>query len=610
MSSSFDNSNNNNTCNGNISTEAILENEPFDNNYFIVPPSLMNLHPYVFLGKLETHFLNTANQHCISEGVGFLIGNDIILTSAHNIYNGINEPTLIEFTPLINGAIKLITPIKVIHYEIMHEFRERKLKGITDDILMYDFAVCFLEKKLGSEIIEMFNINTKIETKFKFFNFGNKQLFYYFMQLKNEMMNLNHKFSDGNMCEKIAMISYINYKAEYLQTEHFRFKTSILRALSNKTNIIHETTHNNDYHIFMPEFKEKKRNANNIKSLNNNTMYLENDSTLLTECRGTLCNTLGVYKNKKGKSSDNLQEDIRVSEISLSDRPTRDTMSYNRMSIYNKKLTHKDNKFYEMDYLITTYVGQSGSPIFLRKKNNDYILIGIHSRSSGTFPLITNNSHEIQSNYILNSGMSLYNVGLALTPTIQSIIYKMISKNSTFDINELQLSREMPFNNVSSNYYVVAIFINSNCILNGLFHKTINCMSIINIISKDYLGVSPEYIKLIYKSTNNNNNTCNCYDHHTVIDLSQLQCTDVTIRLDVEVVEDVFVRDVARNVISKIKETGKKVIKGNKKLLVNFIVMTIQSELNVIHKQNLFLYAKLYHLIQNKVAMAFINELK
>ena len=609
MSSSLDNNNYNNTCNANISIEAILENEPFDNNYFIVPPSLMNLHPYVFLGKLETHFLNTANQRCISEGVGFLIGNDIILTSAHNIYNGINEPTLIEFTPLINGAIKLLTPIKVVHYEIMHEFRERKLKGITDDILMYDFAVCFLEKKLGSEIIEMFNINTKVETKFKFFNFGNKQLFYYFMQLKNEMMNLNHKFSDGNMCEKIAMISYINYKAEYLQTEHFRFKTSILRALSNKQNITHDTTYNHDYHIFMPEFKEKKRNANNIKSLNNNTMYLENDSTLLAECRGTLCNTLGVYKNKKGKSSDNLQEDIRVSEISLSDRPTRDTMSYNRMSIYNKKLTHvRDNKFYEMDYLITTYVGQSGSPIFLRKKNNDYILIGIHSRSSGTFPLITNNSHETQSNYILNSGMSLYNVGLALTPTIQSIIYKMISKNSTFNVNELQLSREMSFNNVSSNYYVVAIFINSNCVLNGLFHRTINCMSIINIISKDYLGVSPEYIKLIYR--NNNNNTCKCYDHHTVIDLSQLQCTGVTIRMEVEVVEDVFVRDVARNVISKIKETGKKVIKGNKKLLVNFIVMTIQSELNVIHKQNLFLYAKLYHLIQNKVAMEFIDELK
>jgi hypothetical protein len=204
--------------------------------------------------------------------------------------------------------------------------------------------------------------------------------------------------------------------------------------------------------------------------------------------------------------------------------------------------------------------------------------------------------------------MSLYNVGLALTPTIQSIIYEMISKNSTFNVNELQLSREMPFNTVSSNYYVVAIFINSNCVLNGLFHKTINCVSVINIISKDYLGVSPEYIQLIYR--NNNNNTCKCYDHHTVIDLSQLQCTDVTIRLEVEIVEDVFVRDVARNVISKIKETGKKVIKGNKKLLVNFIVMTIQSELNVIHKQNLFLYAKLYHLIQNKVAMEFINELK
>ena len=604
MSSSLDN----NVVNDNITIEAILENEPFDNNYFIIPPSLMNLHPYVFLGKLETHFVSSSKQNCISEGVGFLIGNDIILTSAHNIYNGVNEPTLIEFTPLINGAIKLMSPIKVVHYELMHEFRERKLKGITDDILMFDFAVCFLEKKLGSEIIEMFNINTKIETKFKFFNFGNKQLFYYFMQLKNEMLNLHHKFCDGNMCEKISMISYINYKTEYLQTEHFRFKTSILRALSNKQNITHETTHHNEYHIFMPEFKERKRKASNIKSLNNNTMYLENNSTLLSECRGTLCNTLGVYKNKKGKSSNNLQEDIRVSEISLSDRPTRDTMSYNRMSIYNKNLTHsiKDNKLYEMDYLITTYVGQSGSPIFLRKKNNDYILIGIHSRSSGTFPLISNSSHDNQSNYILNSGMSLYNIGLALTPTIQTIIYKMISKNSTFNVNELQLSREMYFNNTTSNYFVVAIFNNNNCIFNGLFHKTVNCMNIINIISNDYLGISPEYIKLLHKSSQ----SCKCYDYHTVIDLSQLQCTDVTIRLEVEVVEDKFVKDVAKNVISKIKETGKKVIKGNKKLLVNLIVLTIQSELNVIHKQNLFLYAKLYHLIQNKVAMEFINELK
>ena len=177
-------------------TEAIIKNEPYDSKYSVLSPSFFPLFPYLLLGKIKTSFKNIQT---VSEGVGLLIGDDIVLTSAHNIYQGkLSKIKSIEFIPLMTGAVRLLKPVQCRKYSMLKTFQDLKNKVLNDDtvnnsdILNSDFAICFLKCKLGREIKEMFNLHN--DKHFDFWPHGNR-LFSFFIHKNKDIKK--GTFSNG-----------------------------------------------------------------------------------------------------------------------------------------------------------------------------------------------------------------------------------------------------------------------------------------------------------------------------------------------------------------------------------------------------------------------------
>jgi hypothetical protein len=114
----------------NTEEEAVLKNEPLDNSYTVIEPNRMGTFPYFLLGivKCTYEYSNTSD---ISEGVGIIIGADLVLTSAHNLYNKTSSgtvtfPNIIEFTPLINGEFQIFKIYQCNNFFIPEKFKELK----------------------------------------------------------------------------------------------------------------------------------------------------------------------------------------------------------------------------------------------------------------------------------------------------------------------------------------------------------------------------------------------------------------------------------------------------------------------------------------------------
>lgn len=109
----------------------------------------MNIFPNYLIGNLKSVYLIN-NEKYIGEGVGILIGEDIILTSAHNlIFSQLEDGNIINYKPhsisfhlLSNGYLEILEPIScridsIIYSDYFKEFKfleNREMNNLTNII--------------------------------------------------------------------------------------------------------------------------------------------------------------------------------------------------------------------------------------------------------------------------------------------------------------------------------------------------------------------------------------------------------------------------------------------------------------------------------------------
>ena len=624
----MDNNNNNISSSNNSlnSNEAFIVNENIENKYSIILPNKLSTFPYVILGIIKNkYFSKISNKIEYCKGVGILIGNDVVLTCAHNLFiTNAKKIIKIEFLPLINGKIKLIEPIDCYKFVIPKKFMDLKNKNSKENILKYDYGILFLNSYLGNEIINLFELhdekNFKIEKENRFFNF--------FIEQNNYLKKLFLKnFDQYNM----SMISITKIKEDFNDDEFYKYRNSINKYKLDVSN--YNNNCNNIENKKSINFLEKNNlceistsiynRSTNVDTIHNNLTLINNNNTIINNSLSKneiILNDENYYNLNQTFSHNhkNIFFDKIHNEVICENRGKiinfNNENSNNRSKSLNKK-SIKNNKF-ELKYNITTYSGQSGSPIFVRFKNNKkkyldsnkisntkYIFVGIHSRSSTLLNTkINNNYSNNNDNYnnlsILNKiDKSFYNIGLLLNNKIYNDIIEICKETPSNSYNHKDIK-------YYDDYILLKFDFQFQNILIGIFPTNFYLKKIFNLLSDEYFLISEKYIYLIvngylflYK---------NLKDNEKLKDYKIFKNNKVNI----EILFDF--RNLGREYMSLIKnkiidtyENFSKLNIENKKLI---ILNNINKELNKFKNKNILIYSILYENIQKQLISIFLNN--
>ena len=119
--------------------------------------------PYRYIGKLVmTHSNSTYN----TVGTGFLVGDDLILTSAHCVYG--DDITGITFTPAQNGTSKPYGTYAVTTKHVPTKYKTAVANNDSSNMLKYDYALLELSSNVGAQIgyFQLGGYNTPYDTSF------------------------------------------------------------------------------------------------------------------------------------------------------------------------------------------------------------------------------------------------------------------------------------------------------------------------------------------------------------------------------------------------------------------------------------------------------------
>ena len=583
--------------------EAILENEPIDNSYNIISPNYFCKFPYIFLGRLKQTFISPKTKNkSTSIGIGILIGDDIVLTTAHNLYLGKDYEILkIEFIPLINGNIELIKPIICKKYVIPKKFEELKNKNIINhnEILQYDYGICFLNSFLGREIIKMFELEN--DEQFKFFN--NYRFFKFFIEQIDFTTKLISSFDNGKIDIKISMISYIKIEDQYLNDPYFKYSYPFkkLKTSFNKNNSLR---YNNISSNEICTTRESTLNGEKNKEISTSFRFsCLNQNNLLDD-------SYYILKEKQIlNSNEEKKEDYSFININsnfvLCEGKGKGFKKYNKSINKNQKNENIKKIEYELDYLISTYCGQSGSPIFARIKNKnyknkhyDYILIGIHSRSSPQIEPISyyrNSISYLKKSIISSSGFSQYNIGLFINTTIHNDIIKISDETPLESYKHKKIEH-------LNNHIIIKFLFQYEIIFMALFPKIFPLHLIFSILSNKYFAVPEDYIFIEFNNILYSYNEIKC--SNKLIE-NIIKDDDYKIIFNIHFNYGQIIRLTSMKIIDKINEVSGFNSLNKKKKLAG-IVWNIHSELKCVYYKNKFLYSLLYNEIQKEVMKNFL----
>ena len=583
--------------------EAILENEPIENSYNIISPNYFCKFPYIFLGRLKQIFISPkSKKKSISLGIGILIGDDIVLTTAHNLYLGKDyEIIKIEFIPLINGNIELIKPIICKKYVIPRKFEELKKENNINDneILQYDYGICFLNSFLGREIVKMFELEN--EEQFKFFN--NNRFFKYFIEQSDFATKLISSFDNGKIDMKISMISYIKFEEHNLNDPFFKYGCPI-KKIKSYFNKNHSLRYSNFSSNEICTTRESTLNGEKNKDISISFRFsFLNQNNLLDDSYYILKEK--QIKNKNEEKKEDYSFINSNSKFILCEVKGKGFKKNNKSSFKNQKKEENKKNEYELDYLISTYCGQSGSPIFARIKNKnyknkhyDYILIGIHSRSSPQIEPISyyrNSISYLKKSIISSSGFSQYNIGLFINNNIHNDIIKISDETPLESYKHKKIEH-------LNNHIIVKCLFQYEIIFLSLFPKIFPFHLIFSILSNKYFAIPEDSIFIDF------NNILYCYNevkYSNKLIENIIKDDDYKISFNIHFNYGKIIRLKSMKIIEKINE-----ISGfnslNKKKKVAGIVWNIHSELKCIYYKNNFLYSLLYNEIQKVVMNNFL----
>ena len=519
----------------------IVNNEPPKNSYHTIDYHQMNKFPYYLIGKIVSKYKTSSNPPSKNyiNGVGILIGPKIVLTVAHNLCH-IDKGKMmytnkVFFYPASNGDFVPFSRIKSKNYYIPGEYIKARLSNSKDKQLAYDWGIVFLNSDVGNSIIDLFDIENK-EKDDNIKVIGN---FYNFF-IKNKNIDLSAK-------NTIALVGYTEYRNNYKNTSVYKFLNSFIKDDCNNTTINNTTTNTSN---ICDEI-----NFTNISSqmISFDTNQGKLTSEIINEGKEFFRNSLKSNRkssNESDHTSNNTTESIFYTSPIYNKENGIDFIILNSKN-ENKEFDNGDvdkvimsesvgeiskNEVNQNNiaYKISTYKGQSGSPVFLLIKNqqgtDEYVFIGIHSRRGpsrgellyeqclfvtrsreGSVQIEQRDTDTTQErlsliSFISNSsvtrlnGICDYNLALGVYGERKKEIIEVI--NSKILCGNSIISKEEDLKSVSSkNYETATSFVNVKLIhenevkFNGLFKFDIQIKILFDFAAK-ILMIPAEYILL------------------------------------------------------------------------------------------------------------------
>ena len=510
--------------------EGIIQKEPQKNKYETVGYHKMNQFPYFLIGKVVSKFeIDGINKFL--NGVGILIGPNIVLTVAHNLchlnHNGkILHTKKVLFFSCSNGDFNLFPEVKSLKTFVPENYIDALIKEDKDNELLNDWGLIYLNYPIGNSIVKLLDIENTNELKII------NNYFYHFF-INNQELNLEKIVKTVNS-EKISIIGYTEFKDKYKNNSAYKFLNSFMKKNKNE------------------KMENSFDDINTNKSPNKNISNEENKKEDFTEGLITTNRFYHGSNNSNNKLSLNGIDYIVLNEKDLNKEFDLNDADKQIMSESKGKLVIDDNeKNFNLRYKISTYKGQSGSPIFLRYKRisnikkGEYVyqFIGLHSRRGPlknfyesekmsqltenlftndiqgieilNFPIKNNNINKIsfddnfddfkkKSNIILNDNKKNYNEIVILNGScdyncavsiLNSTIPKIVSliENNIKEIKNLEKSISQ--NIIKSEFIYTKILLNDEVKLTGLF-KSYVPLSILFSFGSKIFKVPKEYILL------------------------------------------------------------------------------------------------------------------
>lgn len=510
--------------------EGIVTNEPKFNKYETIKFHKLNVFPYFLIGKVVTKF-NFDGVYKYLNGVGILIGPHIVLTVAHNLCHMVSKDKILTtkkicFFPAANGDFNLFDPVKTDKFYFPEAYINSLITEDRDQQLYNDWGLIYLNSNVGDNITTMLDIekNSNLNVNNGIYNFFEN----------NENLNLN-SISKQTKSEKISIIGYTELKDNCVNNTAYKFANNFIKNLDEQ-----QKDEDKDK-LDINQLNDKKININ----ININTSGPES----ITE--GLVTGNRYFPKKASNKIVGSLNgldyiifgnEDFNKEfDITDKDKLIMCESQGNLKNINNDNIINCNNSNTKaIHYQISTYKGQSGSPLFLRikklseKDNNGnkskpsyfYQFIGLHSRrgpSTGEFyesdkmnnlteylmttkindinlinqkllQLKDGNSMQTISKYDENelikiNGVCDYNMALSIMgETIKNI-------KEQCKINESQPNYDFDYSNLKSEFILGKIYLNDKIKLSGLFKRN-NPLSILFTFGSEILKVPNEYVLL------------------------------------------------------------------------------------------------------------------
>lgn len=549
--------------------------------YEVIPYKKLNSFPYCLIGKLTSYFGNDL----IKSGVGILIGPSVVLTAAHNLLlnsqaeNGKKEKAYkISFCPSAHGDFEPFEKVFSDEIYISEQFMEGISNESAAEQLKNDWALVYLQSPIGNTITSILNIGT-----LSYFKVNERGLYSYFIENKNQNLQ--------NLVFKSPEISIVGYTEQNLLF-HLNNKGELYYTdINGKSKDSQSREEDNDININI-KISTKEEGLIGTSTVNKN--MIKKPGNLKVQQRSF------AKATQKEKAMDNLKY------IILHEQDIENAI---QKVVGNCLMTESKGKLEnfneELKYKISTYKGQSGSPIFLRipkfeKRDysdfgvceNDlskdteylYIFIGLHSRRG---PLVSNiksyvkNLNDINSNIVETSvsaiprnvntpnissnrnietteeeapkmndldpelikvhGICEFNQGISI---VGSGIIDAINQS----VNSRKLSIENKSSQYGSNFKLVAICLNGKEKILGMFQKN-NKMEIFFDFASKILPLKKEYIVLNVMVGKKERKINYNYDQDKLLELYFDEDSPGKISLEVDI-----------NIMKYGEELGKKVL--------------------------------------------------
>jgi hypothetical protein len=463
--------------------EGIVTNEPKNNKYETVKFHKLNIFPYYLIGKVISKFDFSGTNKYLN-GVGMLIAPDIVLTVAHNLCHMSNKDEIlitkrVLFFAAAHGDFNLFEPVKSINTYIPENYINALKTDNREEQLYNDWGLIFLSAPIGNYVTQILDVDRSsnyiklVDGLYSFF-------------VNNENLNLS-ALTKIAQSEKISIVGYTEYKENYKNNTAYKF-------IKNFNKNIDESELN----------EAGKININ----ININTSETEG---LISSSR--------YYKNTEKKNTGVQGIDYIVLGNEEYNRDFDNSDADKLIMCESKGFLKMDEEFglKSIRYRISTYKGQSGSPIFIRsrlisekdsnmkvKPSYIYKFIGLHSRrgpssedkfyeseklnnlTENLMTCETTEKSDISKNEIIKqNGICDYNIALSIMGESIRDIRTIVSRTN----------REICKTLIKTDFVSTRILLNTDIKVNGVFKKNLPLSTLFNFGSKIF-NVPKEYILL------------------------------------------------------------------------------------------------------------------